>query len=118
MKLVAFLFCTLFAKASFCAPMTMRVAVLDYTQTNVGKDDYVTVTQNVPYGTASMEVCDTSGQVLKIAAGSVNSEVDICTTSINGCIIIPTGILPASRVSVKALTGIASTGMLTVSYFR
>ena len=95
-----------------------NVNYLSYASTNVTTSAYVTLVASSPIDTGHLEVCDSSGKVLKLAIGPANSEVDIAAVPISGCIIINTFIPAGKRLSIKALDATASTGYNTVSFIQ
>lgn len=98
----------LLAQNSFGA--TSKVITYAYASASVTSAAYVTLSASTPASTSYVQVCDTSGQLVKIAVGSAGNEVDIVTTPINGCSVVPYYISAGSRLSAKSISVTASTG--------
>ena len=88
-----------------------------YATTNVTTSAYVTVA-NAPITSGTVIVCDNSGQIVKVAFGSVGNEVDQFTAPLNGCLQVPltVNINSGTRVSLKAISASATSGYNTVSF--
>ena len=106
----------LFPAKAFTAVDTTLVNILDYSSTNVTTGAYVTLVASVPRATSSLQVCDTSTKLLKLAKGSSGNEVDLFTVQISGCVIVTTLLEKGSRLSIKAVNSNATTGFNTVSF--
>ncbi len=86
-----------------------------YSGTNVTTSAYVELDDALDGDTNEIEIFDSSGETLLLALGAASAEVDYMY-------IMPGGngrvraVLPAGvRLSVKAVTGTASTGELTIN---
>lgn len=91
------------------------VNVRAYASASITTNAYSEIFASAPTSVSKMLVCDTSGQILIIAIGPAGEEVDIATTFINGCVLIPSFIKEGTRISMKAVTGNATTGYNTFS---
>lgn len=117
-KLLLALFASLlFSGANvFAAANTDRVATLAYASTNVTTSAYVQVVSSSAVSSGSIQVCDTSGQVLKIATGQASSEVDRFTVEKDGCTLVGIYTTPGTRFSIKAISATANSGFFTMSF--
>lgn len=115
LKLLALL---LLCSTANAAVNSAQVNVLAYASTNVTTSAYITLVASSPVSVSKLEVCDTSGQILKIAVGASGSETDIVTTTVSGCIIVPIFLGSGVRLSIKAISATASTGFSVVSFVQ
>lgn len=115
LSLVALAACFLQAAFSFAAADHSRVNVLAYSGTNVTTGAYVQLIASTATSTSHLEICDTSGQSLKIATGAASSEVDIASTTVSGCVYINYYIPAGTRLSIEAINASATTGYSIVS---
>lgn len=106
------------AAISFGAVNTSQVNVLSYASTNVTTGAYVTLVASTPVSVSSVQMCDTSTKLLKVASGAVSSEKDLFTVQISGCVIIPYFIQAGTRLSIKAIDANATTGYNTLSFLK
>lgn len=113
--LLAALFTSTFANA---AANSTQVNVLAYATTNVTTAAYVQLVAASPVAVSKLQICDTSGQILKIAIGSVGNETDVFTTTVSGCVIVPIFIGTGVRFSIKAISASATTGFSVVSFVQ
>lgn len=114
MKLLSLVFTALFAFQALAS----NVSSLSYSSTNVTTSAYVTLVASTPINVSRIYVCDNSGQILKIATGASNSEVDLVAVPLNACILIPLSpSMPAgTRLSIRAISATANTGYNVVSF--
>ncbi len=114
MKLILFVLLMLTPSLALAS----NVSSLAYASTNITTSAYVTFVASSPIVTSRLSLCDTSGVIMKVAFGAANSEVDQFTMPTTACVIIPMGaLLPAgTRISLKAISGTASTGYGSVSF--
>lgn len=89
----------------------------DYTATNVTTGAYVQLTAATATALRAIEVFDSSGQSLKIAFGAAGSEVDKFAVLPGGNGRIPCVIPSGTRLSVKAVSGTASSGELIINLY-
>lgn len=93
------------------------IKVLAYGTTNVTKDSYVSLDASVAKATYTITVIDTSNQLLSLAIGAVGKEADIAVIFGNGAPNKITANVPVgARLSIKGISGSATTGFCTVSY--
>jgi hypothetical protein len=95
-----------------------NVSVLNYTTTSGSTTGYVQAIASTPITVSQLYICDTSGQVVKIAFGGAGSEVDAIVAPVSGCALFPVNpYLPAgSRISIRSATILpASTGYNAIS---
>lgn len=104
------LFNSLFALAG-------NVNVYSYASGSVTTSAYTILWASTPVSASHLEICDTSGHLLKIAVGATGSEFDIATVVVSGCIVIPIYVLKGTQLNIKAIDATASTGYNTVSLF-
>jgi hypothetical protein len=117
MKMILLLITSLlFSVSSFAS----NVASLAYASTNVTTSAYVTFVASTPIPTTKIVVCDTSAVLLKMAIGAAGFEVDLLLNPISSCFQFNlTQVIPAgTRISLKAISGTASTGFASVSFFQ
>jgi len=89
--------------------------ILAYATTNVTTSAYVTLVASTS-SCSKLQITDTSGQLLKLATGIAGSEVDICTCTVSGSVIVPIYIPAGQRLSIKAVSASATTGFNAVSF--
>lgn len=114
-SLFSFLFCLPLLLA---AANTSQVNVFSYATTNVTTSAYVQLVAATPITVSRLQVCDTSGKILKISSGAASSELDLFTVSVSGCVIVPYYIIAGTRLSIKAVDANATTGYNTVSFLQ
>lgn len=94
-----------------------NVNSLSYSGTNVTTGAYVTFVASTPIATSKIMLCDTSGVIIKLATGAAASEIDLITMPTTACVVIDlTQVIPiGTRLSLRAISGTASTGFGSVS---
>jgi hypothetical protein len=95
----------------------VETATLDYSSTNVTSAAYVTLIASTSAEITEIEIFDSSGQLLILALGAAASEVDKMYIFPGGLgkqqVSIPAG----TRVSLKATSTSATTGLIAVNLF-
>jgi hypothetical protein len=81
-----------------------------YASVNVTTSAYTVLWSSIPVSTSKIEVCDSSGKLLKIATGATGSEVDVFTVFVSGCVIIPIYLTIGTKLSIKAIDANATSG--------
>lgn len=96
---------------------TSNVTSLAFSSTNITTGAYVTFVASTPVATRQIFLCNTGTVIMMIAVGAAASEVDLVTLPSAACAQVNvTSVIPlGSRLSLKALSGTASTGFGTVS---
>ena len=89
----------------------------DYTTTNVTTGAYVQLIASTAAAYNAIEIFDSSGQTLQLALGASGSEVNQFLIFPGGNGRIPYTIAAASRVSVKAVSGTANVGELSINFY-
>jgi len=89
----------------------------DYTVTNVTTGAYVQLIASTAAAYNAIEIFDSSGQTLQIALGASASEVNQFLILPGGNGRIPYTIAAASRVSVRAVSGTANVGELSINFY-
>ena len=107
-----------FSHRVFATANNTQVNVLAYASTNVSTSAYVQLVASSPISVSRLEVCDTSGQSLKIALGALGSETDILSTTVSGCVVIQIFIPLGTRLSIRAINASATTGFNIVSFIQ
>jgi hypothetical protein len=94
-----------------------NVMTLSYAGTNVTTGAYVTF-GNAPITSGTIIICDNSGQIVKVAFGSVGNEVDQLTAPISSCMQVPLtiNVNSGTRISLKAVNASATTGYSVISF--
>lgn len=119
MKILTSILSLFFSCTTLAAANTSQVNVFSYFLNNVTNSAYVTLLISTPFTVSKLEVCDTSGQVVKIASGIAGSEVDLFTNQVSGCVIIPIYLLGGQRLSIKGLgSSPVTSGLNTVSFIQ
>lgn len=95
-----------------------QVNVFSYASSNVTTSAYTTLIVSTPITVSNMLVCDSSGQLLKIASGIPGNEVDLFTTEMGGCIVVPYYLVAGQRLAIKAITNTASSGYNVISFLK
>lgn len=118
MKFILLLSLFLFGFFAHSTAVTTGINVLSYTTTNVTTSAYVVLLSSTPKTVSTIEVCDSSGQLLKFAIGATGSEVDKFTNFISGCVLIKLNPpLPAgTQLNVKAISASATSGFDAISF--
>lgn len=92
----------------------------DYSSTNVTTGAFVELTASLTQAMSQMEIFDSSGETLEIATGAAASEVVRFRIFPGGNGFVPldnTIFAAATRVSVRAVSGTASVGELTINFY-
>lgn len=89
--------------------------VFAYASTNVTTGAYVVLWKSLPNSVSNIQVCDTSGHLLKIATGASGSESDIISTTVSGCVSLPIYLPAGTQLSIRAIDASATTGFNVVS---
>lgn len=89
-----------------------------YSSTNVTTGAYVQLIASTSGAATEIEIFDSSGQTLKIAVGGVGTEVDQIIDYPGGNGRVPLAIPAGSRVSIRAISGTASTGEIDINLYR
>jgi len=97
------------------APNTSQVNVLNYATTNVTSAAYVVLIASTSTSTRGLEICDTSGQLVKFAIGATGSETDIVSNQPSSCKFLVYYVPQGTQISVKAIATSATTGYSVVS---
>lgn len=97
---------------------SVGLARIDYSSTSVTTSAYTTVAASLSDSVTQILFSDQSGQVMVIAVGGSGSEVDKFYIPVGGSGVIDLAIPSGSRVSVKAVTGTASSGDLTMTFLK
>jgi len=105
----------LLAQSSFAA-VSGNVSVLSYSSTNVLTSAYVVLVSSTPISSGNIQICDTSGKVLKFAIGATGSEVDSFTVQVSGCVVVPKYIPAGSQINIRAVDATASSGYNVMSF--
>lgn len=95
-----------------------NVNIFSYASTNVSTSTYTTLIVATPIAISQLQICDTSGELLKLATGLPGQEVDFCITPIAGSMIIPIYLQAGVRISAKAVTNSATTGYNALSFLN
>ena len=93
-----------------------NVNVFSYASSNVTTSAYTVLLKSTTTSASHLEICDTSAHLLKIATGATGSEVDVATTTVSGCVLIPIYLPIGTQLSIKAIDATASTGFNTVAF--
>lgn len=97
-----------------------NVSSLSYASSNVSTGSYATFVASTPINVTQIVLCDTSGQVVKLAVGAALSEVDYFTMPVSSCMLMPLSptLAAGARLSLKAISNTASVGYATVSFLK
>lgn len=89
--------------------------ITSYASGNVTTSAYTELFASTALQFSKIQILDTSGQILKIAVGPVGEELDICSTAVNGVVVVPCFIGIGSRISIRAVNANATTGYNVLS---
>lgn len=89
-----------------------------YASTNVTTSAWVELVSSMPVTTSVMEIFDSSGQTLKIGFGASGSEITQLYVFPGGNGTIPVEVPVDTRVSIRAVTGTASSGELDINFYK
>lgn len=93
------------------------IDVHSYSSSNVTTAAYVTLDLATSNSTSNLLIVDTSTQLMELAVGAVGSEIPICAFQGNGnSLVVPTFLKSGVRLSLKAISGSATSGYCAVSY--
>lgn len=98
------------------AQLSGNVNVLSYASNNVLTSAYTELVSSSPIPISALQICDTSGKILKIAIGASGEEKDILVVGPNSNAIFSIYIPKGSRLSIKAVDATASTGYNLMSF--
>jgi len=96
--------------------VSSQVNVYSYSSGNVSTSAYTVLVASTPVSAGSLEICDTSTHLLKIATGKTGSELDVATVAVSGCVVIPIYIPIGTQLNIKAIDASATTGFNTIAY--
>lgn len=65
-----------------------------------------------------MEVFDSSGQTMEIGVGPASGEARLFIVTPGGNGAVPVSIPKSARVAVRAISGTASSGELSINYYQ
>lgn len=89
----------------------------DYTSTSVTTSAYVQMVASTSNAVNHVQVFDSSGQALYLATGAAASEVNQLIIPPGGG-EFPISIASGTRISLKAVTGTASSGYITLNFYK
>ena len=89
----------------------------DYSSVNVTTSAYVQLVASLASAVSEVEIFDSSGQTLLLAVGAAASEVDQIYIFPGGNGRVPLSIASSARVSIKAVSGTASSGEIAVNFY-
>ena len=109
-----FLLLSLFlASESFAQYSTRHV----YSDTAVSTGTWQVLSTSTPYGTANIQIFDSSGQTMSLGIGAIGAEQQVAIIPPGGDFMQVT-IPRASRVSIKAISSTASAGENIINFFK
>ena len=88
-----------------------------YSGTNVTTSAYVELDAVLAQNVSQMEIYDSSGESFVMAIGPAGSEVDTFNIPQGGNGLINLTLPLGARLSIKALSGTASTGDLIINFY-
>lgn len=94
------------------------LSVFSYSSSPVTTGAYTTLVVTSPFTVSKLQICDTSGELLKIAIGLPGQEVDVFSSPISGCMIIPIYLIKGQRLAIQSLTNTASNGYNTIAFLN
>jgi len=89
-----------------------------YSSTNVTTAAWVQLVSAMPQSASEIEVFDSSGQTLKIGFGASGSEVTQFQIIPGGNGKVPIRVPSGARVSIRSISGTASTGELDINFYQ
>jgi hypothetical protein len=101
-----------------------NVSVLNYGVTNGSTTAYITAVASTPINTYLMYICDTSGDIVKIASGLTTAATDLFTAPVSGCAFynLTTPIPAGTQLDLGVVNGsnnsTAKTGYNSMSFFQ
>jgi hypothetical protein len=95
----------------------VHLARNDYTVTSVTTAAYVQLVASMPAAVKEVEIFDSSGQTLVLAIGGAGSEVNKVYVFPGGNGRIPLQIASTARLSIKAVSGTANSGEISVNFY-
>ena len=94
------------------------INTLSYSTTNVTTSAYVQIVASTSLSASQLVIVDTSTQLVKLAIGAAGSQIDLCVFQGNGNpVSVPIYIPAGSTLWLKAISGSATSGYNTVSFF-
>ncbi len=88
-----------------------------YSSTNVTTGAYVQIIASLGISATAVYIFDSSGQTLVLGVGGSGSEVVYTIVEPGGNGWLPIQIQKGSRISLKALSGTASSGTFDITFF-
>lgn len=89
----------------------------DYTSTSVTTSAYTQLIASTSADYSAVEIFDSSGQTLKLAIGGSGSEVDQFLIFPGGNGRIPYTVASGSRISIRAVSGNATSGEIDINFY-
>lgn len=89
----------------------------DYTSVNVTTGAYTQLVASLAAECQQVEIFDSSGQTLFLATGGAGAESDKVYIVPGGNKIIPLRIASGTRVAIKAVSGMANAGEISVNFY-
>lgn len=124
MKRLALLLC-LFSALAYAAPPAATAPYQKgtyvrnvYSSTNVTTATWVQVISSLSFAADAVEIFDSSGQTLVLGVGAAASEVVWLIIPPGGNGKVPVFIPQGSRISLKALSGTASSGEFDMTLYH
>lgn len=90
---------------------------IDYSSSNVTTSAYSQLVSSLLAAVTEIEIFDSSGEVLEIATGGAGSEQRLIYVTPGGNGRVPVKIAASTRVSIKAVTATASTGLIAINFY-
>lgn len=93
-----------------------NVNIFSYATTNVSTSAYTTLVISTPITVSKILVCDTSGELVKIAVGLPGEEVDIFSAPVSSSIIISYYLIAGQRLSIQAISNNVTNGYNIIGF--
>lgn len=90
---------------------------IDYVSSNVTTSAYSQLVSSLLAAVTEIEIFDSSGEVLELATGGVGSEQRLIYIMPGGNGRVPVKIASGTRVSIKAVTATANSGLIAVNFY-
>jgi hypothetical protein len=115
-KLLILLFVSSIAFANGVKPLTTSRIV--YSSTNVTTGAWVEVIDALPQPVERIEIFDSSGKTMELGVGPVGGETRQILVFPGGNGSVPFDLAKGTRISVRAVSGTANSGELSLNFFQ
>lgn len=119
MKKILFLISILFSSYVGGANLNrLAQSRLDYSSTSVTTGAWVEIVSSLGGVASAIEIFDSSGQTMQLGVGASGKEVVLLTIMPGGNGFLNFQVTPGSRLSLRAVSGTASSGENNINFYQ